>query len=302
MDFNHTIFMKPTHLSLLFLIGFAFAVGAQDLQGPPADDSKPTVTDGAGSGAGEGLPDPMAIRFVPPPPPKPIPPIDVKAQSVKRLPSHRITVLRGEPSTLPDIPQLTPPAKAPVMMEFVSQPSHYLIPLSATIYNQSLSHLTWRNVKTGESFEAWCGWDFSLLAPMHTLKGQDAIYSLFFSPQHIDTTKPDRFGKRTRIPAHPLVPEEDYILIGGGGRSPAGGELIEALQQFYHVHKTRLEQIRIARKQYRKESAAWHKANPRKPQDHTIWLKPHRGSRYLAGGTGAGGESAPETTTGEDAQ
>ncbi|MEI6656426.1 MAG: hypothetical protein WCP45_16810, partial [Verrucomicrobiota bacterium] len=58
----------------------------------------------------ESLPLPT-IKFTPPPPPKEVPPMVVKASTVLQLPTHRITVLRGEASTLPDIPP--PPVGQP---------------------------------------------------------------------------------------------------------------------------------------------------------------------------------------------
>jgi hypothetical protein len=40
-------------------------------------------------------------------------------------------------------------------------------------------------------------------------------------------------------------------------------------------------EIREAQDQQHKDAKAWHAANPPQPRNHTIWLKPHRGSRYL---------------------
>ena len=47
-----------------------------------------------------------STEFIPPPPPKEVPAIKVEAATTRTLPTHHITVLRGEASTLPDIPQL----------------------------------------------------------------------------------------------------------------------------------------------------------------------------------------------------
>ena len=54
------------------------------------------------------LPIPSTV-FIPPPPPKEVPPLKVEAVTSRELPSHRITVIRSEASTLPDIPP--PPMK-----------------------------------------------------------------------------------------------------------------------------------------------------------------------------------------------
>ena len=47
------------------------------------------------------------------------------------------------------------------------------------------------------------------------------------------------------------------------------------------INMPKLLELKAAREQYQKDSDAWKAAHPPRPQNHTIWLKPHRGSRYL---------------------
>ena len=92
-------------LALLVLTAFVVRVQAEEL--PPVDGA-----------IEKELPIPSNV-FVPPPPPKEVPPMRVDAATTRQLPTHQITVLRGEASTLPDIPP--PPEPKPFV------PAHYTL-------------------------------------------------------------------------------------------------------------------------------------------------------------------------------
>jgi len=104
-----------------------------------------------------------STEFVPPPPPKEVPAIKVEATTTRTLPTHQITVLRGDASTLPDIPP--PPEPKPFVQGPVGEP-HYLLSFGATVYDHRISHVRWYDPRTEKQFEAWCGWDWTLLSPM----------------------------------------------------------------------------------------------------------------------------------------
>ena len=71
-----------------------------------------------------------STEFIPPPPPKEVPAIKVEAATTRTLPTHQITVLRGEASTLPDIPP--PPEPKPSVPGPVGEP-HYLLSFGVTV-------------------------------------------------------------------------------------------------------------------------------------------------------------------------
>lgn len=227
--------------------------------------------------AEETLPIP-SNKFIPPPPPKEVPPMVVKASTVTPSPTHKITLIRGEASTLPDIP---PP---PISQSFVpgreSEP-HYLISIGASVYDHSLSHVTWTNPETKESFEAWCGWDFTLLSPIPQIEIGENFSYFHLSACNINTDKKQRFGSKSEIPSHPKVHADDFAISMGNATNPQAQLLLTTLRDYYLRHKPRLILIKKAQEEYQAAAAAWYAANPPKPENHTFWLRPHRGSRYL---------------------
>ncbi len=225
--------------------------------------------------------DPSKVRFVPPEPPKPAPPMEVKAASVNHLPGRTVTIIRAEPSTLPDVPEPSPKVQDTHVPRPDSARMQYVLPLSVTVYNRKISKVSWTHIPSGASFEAWCDFDWSLVAPMHTIKGKDADYSMFFAPGQVDTSKQSDPFPRSPIPEHPPIPSGGFVLVKGDSNSPGGTEVLESVQDFHDRNKIKLIELRDAREKYQRDAAAWRKANPPKPEDHTIWLKPHRGSRYL---------------------
>jgi len=219
-----------------------------------------------------------STEFVPPPPPKKVPAIKVEATTTRTLPTHQITVLRGDASTLPDIPP--PPEPKPFVQGPMGEP-HYLLSFGATVYDHRLSHVRWYDPHTEKQFEAWCGWDWTLLSPIPDIKLGERVSSFHLFSSNIDTNTGVRFGREFKMPEHPELVEGAFSITEGDENDPDALKALIALRDYYFKHKDRLVLIQKAREEYQAAAAAWHAAHPPKPENHTFWLKPHRGSRYL---------------------
>jgi hypothetical protein len=228
-----------------------------------------------------GTIDPSAIRFVPPAPPEPLPPVPIQKVTAVHRPTHTITVVRGTPSTLPDLPPVPEPRELPPAPFLEPGPPHYLLGLSVTIYDRTFSHLKWQDPVTKEHLEAWCGWDWGLVAPMQEVSSDNVTYSVFFSPWRIDTTRLGPLAKQRPVPDHPNVAPGEIVFTAGPGDAMAGRAFLEAVRDYCAEHRAELEAMEAAREKYRADADAWKAANPNRPRDHTIILRPHRGSRYL---------------------
>jgi len=219
-----------------------------------------------------------STEFIPPPPPKEVPAMKVEAATTRKLPTHQITVLRGEASTLPDIPP--PPEPKPSVPGRVGE-RNYLLSFGATVYDHRISHVRWFDPRTGKQFEAWCGWDWTLLSPMPKIVLGERVSSFHLFASNIDTAAMRRFGHEFRMPEHPELIEGAFSITKGDENDAEALKALTSIRDFYLKHKERLGQIRQAREEYQAAAAAWHAAHPPEPQNHTFWLKPHRGSRYL---------------------
>ena len=219
-----------------------------------------------------------STEFVPPTPPKEVPAIKVEAATTRTLPTHQITVLRGETSTLPDIP--APPKPKTFGQGPVGEPQ-YLLSFGSAVYDHRISHVRWFDPRTEKHFEAWCGWDWTLLSPMPEIVLGERVSSFHLMASNIDTAAMRRFGHEFEMPDHPELIEGAFSITEGDVNDPEALKALVAIRDFYFKHQERLAEIRQAREEYQAAAAAWHAANPPKPESHTFWLKPHRGSRYL---------------------
>ncbi len=204
--------------------------------------------------------------------------MDVKGSTTADFGTHRITILRGEPSTLPDIPKPPPPAEQ--SREVPQEPveaSHILL-ISGSTYNDALSRIEIWNPITQTRHTAWCGWDVSLIAPFHEMihQGKPRMLLMGVGPGVASEDQPKV------EPGSILVPDGDEYTVS----------VLTSLRDACFQNMPKLLEIKAARLQFQKDSAAWHAANPPRPQNHTIWLKPHRGSRYLDNYTGDKKEGA----------
>ena len=196
--------------------------------------------------------------------------MSVKCSTTADFGTHRITILRGEPSTLPDIPKPPPPAERSSEISFAETESVPLIFISGTNYGKNLSRVGIWNPLTQTHHTAWCGWDISLITPFHEIDHEGKPHSLLMSIGNADIAKAEGQGVEV-IPGSILVPDGDESTAS----------ILTSLRKACYDHMPRLVELKAAREQYQRDAAAWKAANPTRPQNHTIWIKPHRGSRYL---------------------
>ena len=175
--------LQPEHIKFLNPVARAVIFAAVLVQFADAQEEQAQLMD-------EALPIPSS-KFIPPPPPKEVPLMAVEASTIRRFPTHQITVLRGDASTLPDIPP--PPEPKPLLPRPAGEP-RYLMSFGATVYDHSLSHVTWWNPKTRESFEAWCAWDWTLLSPIPHVEIDNEFSTFCLFSYNINTGGGLRFG------------------------------------------------------------------------------------------------------------
>lgn len=256
--------------TLLYLSSFGIAVG-QDQQ----HRVKPSLREEV------ELKIPSKV-FIPPPPPKTVPPMKVEAASASKMSSHTITVLRSDASLQPDLPKQTPHQVLSPMRTDVTVPSQFLS-FGATVYDGRLSHLQWSDPRSKISYEAYCSWDCSLLAPFSQILVDEKVHYFSIFSSKIDTSKLSAESLKRKGLA-PQVAENSYIIVKGDPANQEAKKVLNALTNIYLKNKNQLVLIQKAKEEYQAAANAWHKANPSQPQNHTIWLKPHRGSRYLKQG------------------
>jgi hypothetical protein len=220
-----------------------------------------------------------STEFVPPSPPKKVPEMKVEASASRAMSAHKVTILRGKASTLPNIPEPPKPTVSPSAQ--IDGEPHHLLSFGATVYDHRISFVRWSDSRTGEQFEAWCGWDWTLLGPLSEVPIAEGVSSFHLMSSNIDTSAARRFGGRFEMPEHPKLAEGEFAITKGNEESAEALQALTAIRDIYLKHKDRLGEIREAREEYQKAAKAWHAANPPKPENHTFWMKPHRGSRYL---------------------
>jgi hypothetical protein len=196
--------------------------------------------------------------------------MEVKGSTTADFGTHRITILRGEASTLPVIPPPPPPAEPSHEISSAPGESVHLIFISGSTYGKDLSRVEIWNPLTQTRHTAWCGWDISLIAPFHEINHEGKHHSLIMGVGQADPAKAEGPGAEVK-PGSILVPDGDEFTAS----------LLTSLRKACYDNMPRLVELKAAREQYQKDSDAWKAANPPRPQNHTIWIKPHRGSRYL---------------------
>ncbi len=228
--------------------------------------------------------------FIPPAPPveKKVPVMRVDSSVIIPTTSSRtLTVIRGEASTLPDLPLPvdSKPHKAreltPEQIEQAKIWRRHQLNLGATIYDHQFSQVRWQHPDTGESYEVFCGFDVGLLAGTGGFIHKGESYSLMLMHSDLDTTQ-IRPVSRKWLPDFSGVPADSIVVIKGNPDDPVGMAPILAVRDIITSEKSRLIPYQAARRKHQQASAEWHKAHPAVPRDETFWLKPHRGSRYLA--------------------
>ncbi len=265
--------MKPVLHALLLLSGAVLA--SAQTAGEPAGTGKLTV---------QAVDiDPAAIRFVPPPEPPPPPVIDEESRVVRTSGDHTLSIARGAPSVLPDLPPEQKKAPAATQTPTISGHApvlRHVIGISATIYDKRVTHLQWTDPHGGGRIEAWAGWDWQILSPVTQITGERVDYQVLSLPIPIDTRSP-AFRNVARSQAIPELEHGRFQIAAGDPDAPTATRLLTALSAYVTENHERLKALQQAMERVRAEEKAWKEANPPAPENHTIWLRPHRGSRYL---------------------
>jgi hypothetical protein len=228
--------------------------------------------------------------FTPPAPPveKQVP--SMRVDSTITLPaqnSRTLTLIRGEASELPDIPAPVEAqarerrALAPEELARIADRRRRTLQFGATVFDHRLSVVHWQHPDTGEAYEAVCGFDIGMLAGIARFVSNGETYNVMLMHSHYDTTRFRNLAARM-VPDLPQVPADGIAFIKGNPRDPAGTAPINLLKELLSNEESRLLTYQAARLQQQQAAAAWQKAHPPVPRDETIWLRPHRGSRYLA--------------------
>ncbi len=271
-----------TYSSFIVICGigcFSFAQGQEDAERLPTTPTRTSIPYSL------DVPD-----FTPPAPsiPKSLPAIRVDAElSVPATNSRTITMIRGEASTLPDIP---PPAIAeirerhPLTPEQIARNIHHRrhnFRFGATVYDHRISQVQWNHPDTGELYQAVCGFDIGLLAGIGRFISDGESYEFMLMSSNIDTTLIRRVV-RQYAPKVPDVQVDAIMIINGDRNDPVGISPIALIKDLISSEKDRLVNYQADRLRFHQAAAAWEKAHPVPPRDETFLFRPHRGSRYLA--------------------
>ncbi len=209
------------------------------------------------------------------------------ATAVSTANGRTLTILRGEPSRLPDIP---PRPEPPLLVLRERTPEdlarevyrrRHSIQLSATVYDRRVSIVRWQHPDTREPYEAICGFDVGLLAGIGRFVRNGENYNLMLLHTVIDTQRARNPGLRA-FPDHSGVANGSIRFMKGDPENLLGATPIHLIEELLANEKTRLETFQADLERYRDARKAWEKANPVPPRDETFWIRPHRGSRYLA--------------------
>ena len=228
--------------------------------------------------------------FIPPAPPAVEKVPEMRVDSSITVPagsSRTLTLLRGEASTLPDLPP--PPVvqarePRPLSPEEIARNIYHRrhsFNFGATVYDHRTSYVQWHHPDTGEFYEAVCGFDIGLLAGIGRFVRDGESYDFMLISSNIDTAAIRRIV-RSYVPRFPDIPANSILILKGDRNDPVGIAPITLLKDLIACEKDRLVTYQEDRLRYQKAAAAWEKAHPVPPRDETFWFRPHRGSRYLA--------------------
>lgn len=231
--------------------------------------------------------------FTPPAPPveKPIPTMRIdSAITVPSGNSRTLTILRGEASDLPDIPEpVIFPQRAARQLtpeDLVRQAEQRRLRLTfnAVVHENGVSILRWAHPDTAEPYEAICGFDINLLAGIVQFTSNRKTYQLSFIPPVVIPATRNRLSNRS-LTKPPEAAPDTVTFTKGNPNDPIGAATAVLLHELIATEKLRLIDYQEKRATYFNAAAAWAKANPVLPRDETIWFRPHRGSRYLTNPT-----------------
>ena len=209
--------------------------------------------------------------------------------SLRRIP-RTLTILRGEASTLPDIPVpvLAEPRAAreltPEELARQAEQRRLHLKFNAEVYENGVSIIRWHHPDTEESYEATCGFDVNLLAGIGQFTSAGKNYQLSFIPPGVRPITRSRFSKLP-IPKPPEATPDSISITRGNANDPAGTATVTLLRDLIATEKSRLLVYQEEREIHQQATDEWQKSHPILPRDETIWFRPHRGSRYLTNPT-----------------
>lgn len=273
---------------------FAFFIiggGGLSPAASPEVDDVPVDTTPADRRVSSHIPHALDVpAFTPPVPPveKKVPAMRVdSAVTVPTENTRTLTILRGEASTLPDLPPpvVSKPHVArdltPEELEKQKLWRRQQLNLGVTIYDHRVSVIRWHHPDTREFYEVICGFDVGLLAGTGRFVHMGKSYTLMLMHSHVDTTAIRRHAPRW-LPNFSAVVADSITVVKGDPLDPVGMAPVHVVRDVIASEKSRLIPYQAARREHQQAAAAWQKAHPVAPRDETFWFKPHRGSRYLA--------------------
>lgn len=247
--------------------------------------------DGAAHGKRTFIPHPLEVKpFTPPPPPvfKRLPAVRVDAvTSHISKNSCSITIQRGQASTEPDLPPLSPaptyvephdPTQEEIAQRIWQHRHNFNI--GATIYDHKISVVKWTDQESLVRYEAVCGFDIGLLAGISGFVHNGEDYSFFLMHSDFDTTWERRLTKHWQLEV-PQVATGEILITQGDRKDATATASMTVIKEIIAPETPRLVHYQAARTIYFASSAAWHATHPPIPRDETFILRPHRGSHYL---------------------
>ena len=229
-------------------------------------------------------------EFVPPQPlpPKAIPLMRIEGAVTREMFGKRVTVIRGAPSTLPDIPRepahdlLSAEETARRKELLARHPKPVFLHIGATVYDHQVSVVHWRHPTFPTvAYQAEVGFDFGIFANVGKFTHKNLPHNLLMMQSNVRTAALRRWrGDPPEIPS--VAPEASRITIGDA-TDAVGMSPFTALMDLYFAEREALLAANAARLEYLRDAEEWRKANPPPdpPSQRTFWLLPHRGSRYL---------------------
>ena len=209
-----------------------------------------------------------------------------------------LTVIRGEASSLPDLPPPPePPSAAQPLPPDAARDARitwaklHNFNLGATIYDHSVSTVHWNHPLTGEPYQAICGFDIGLVAGLGQFIHNGEKYNFMAMFGDISTVAIRRLAP-ARALNFPTAAANSIVITKGNPEDKIGTSPLLLLKDLIDTEKDRLITYQAARQTHQRAAAIWAAAHPPIPRDETILLRPHRGSRYLANPTPEKGGSA----------
>jgi len=157
-------------------------------------------------------------------------------------------------------------------------------------YDHKVSEVHWTDQETKTTYKAACGFDIGLIAGVQRFVHHGEQYAIDMLHSDVNTT-PTRDAARKYNYEVPKVSAGQIIITQGDPKNPYATAPLSFIKELIESEKERLTTYQSDRQKYWEEASAWAKAHPPIPQDETVQLRPHRGSRYLA-------DPQPEKTEG----